>query len=111
MLTKISMLALVAFTFFLASFFVPKFRSTVQVADNTLSEEEKKNGWNLLFDGKTTNAWRTYQNLPDDSWEVVAGELHCKADGVQHRADLVTKEPYASFDLQVDWKVSKSANS
>jgi hypothetical protein len=111
MLSKISMLALVAFTFVLASFFVPKFRSLVQVADNTLSEEEKKNGWTLLFDGKTTTAWRTYQNLPDDSWEVVAGELHCKADGVQHRADLVTKEPYASFDLQVDWKVSKSANS
>ena len=111
MLSKISMLALVAFSVAQVSFLVPKFGKTLQVTDNTLSDEEKKNGWNLLFDGKTTNAWRTYQHLPDDSWEVVAGELHCKADGVQHRADLVTKEPYASFDLQVDWKVGKSANS
>lgn len=79
--------------------------------DNTLSDNEKKAGWALLFDGKSTEGWRTYKHAPEDSWEVVNGELHCKEYAVTHRADLVTAKPYASFELQVDWKVSKSANS
>jgi hypothetical protein len=82
-----------------------------QQKDNELTDAEKKAGWTLLFDGKTTNGWRTYQNKPDDSWEVVNGELHCKKDGVHQRADLVTTDNYGSFDIQFDWKVSKSANS
>jgi hypothetical protein len=82
-----------------------------QPKDNELSASEKKAGWILLFDGKTTRSWRTFQNKPDDSWEVVNGELYCKKDGVKNRADLVTKEEYGSFEIQFDWKVSKGANS
>jgi hypothetical protein len=106
MYSKITGLAIAAITIAGFSFFVP-----TKGTDNTLTDAEKKNGWVLLFDGKTTSSWRTYQNLPDDSWEVLSGELHCKKDGVQHRADLVTKDQYASFELQLDWKVSKAANS
>ncbi len=79
--------------------------------DNELTAEEKKAGWVLLFDGKSMDAWRTYRNQPDDSWEVKEGQLHCKTEGVGKRADLVTREPYASFELQIDWKVDKGANS
>jgi len=87
------------------------FFTPVQTKDNTLTKDEKKNGWTLLFDGKSTNSWRTYKNLPDNSWEVVGGELHCKSEGVQQRADLVTKSQYGSFELDLDWKVDKAANS
>ncbi|HMH33041.1 MAG TPA: DUF1080 domain-containing protein [Puia sp.] len=90
--------------------FIPDY-GPAQAQDNTLTTAEKKNGWTLLFDGKTTNRWRTYQNLPNDSWEVVNGELHGKKNGVQHRSDLVTKDRYASFELQLDWKVDKASNS
>jgi hypothetical protein len=79
--------------------------------DNTLTAAEKKAGWKLLFDGRTTNGWRTYKNAPDDSWEVINGELHCRQKDVQHRADLVTNDQYASFELEFDWKVDKTANS
>jgi Domain of Unknown Function (DUF1080) len=82
-----------------------------QVTDNRLSPEEQKQGWVLLFDGKSTAGWRTYQNLPDESWEVVNGELHCKQGEIAHRADLVTKENYGSFELQADWKIEKGCNS
>jgi len=104
----------VALTFLgvlMVSFFTPVKNIPFQSSDNTLTAAEKNSGWALLFDGKTTDKWRTYQNLPDDSWEIVNGELHCKKDGVQHRADLVTKDQYSSFELQVDWKVDKGANS
>jgi hypothetical protein len=79
--------------------------------DNTLSAEEKKNGWILLFDGKTTNGWRSFKNQPVDSWEVVNGELHSKLQGAKHHEDLITKEMYGSFEIQLDWKIEKEANS
>src|SRR4249919_1621735 len=91
-----------AYLFALAALMVP---ATGRSQDNTLTDAEKKNGWVLLFDGKTTNGWRFYKNLPNDSWEVVNGELHAKKDGVQHRSDLVTKDSYGSFEIQLDWKV------
>ena len=104
----INKMAIAGLALALVSFHVPG-DGRIQGGDNQLTEAEKKSGWALLFDGNKTDSWRTYQNLPDDSWEVVAGELYCKAGEVQHRADLVTKVPYSSFELQLDWKVGKSA--
>ena len=52
--------------------------------DNTLTSEEKKAGWQLLFDGKTTNGWRMYQSKPADCWGVKNGEEGVRlTDGVR----------------------------
>jgi hypothetical protein len=93
------------------SVMLPAFYQRGQTKDNQLSAAEKKAGWKLLFDGKTLESWRSYQNTASDSWEVVSGELHCKKDGVIKRADLITNDEYSSFELLADWKVSKGANS
>src|SRR5690242_9049128 len=53
------------------------FRPLQSKKDNTLSAAEKKAGWILLFNGKSTDGWRGYNNKPYDSWEVVDGQLHC----------------------------------
>ncbi len=87
------------------------FRFSFQPKDNTLSPEEIKQGWVLLFDGKSMDQWRTYQNRPNGSWEVADGELRCKRDTTIKHCDLVTKEQYGSFELVLDWKVSKTSNS
>ena len=50
------------------------FQSTQK--ENTLTKSEKQEGWKLLFDGKTMNGWRVYQNKTATSWEVANGELH-----------------------------------
>jgi hypothetical protein len=81
-----------------------------QQQDNTLTEKEKQEGWQLLFDGKSTAGWRTYKNKKSDGWLVSNGELSCKTDGVKSRADLITSELYGDFELLIDWKVEKGAN-
>ena len=82
-----------------------------QEKDNALTDAEKKSGWQLLFDGKSTKGWRMYQNVPADGWQVVNGELISKKDGVTKRADLITAEQYDNFELVFDWQVDKGANS
>jgi hypothetical protein len=87
---------------------------TYQAGDNKLTDTEKKEGWKLLFDGKTTNGWRPYQNKKANSWSAENGTLHCKGSAANYgaiSADLVTKDEYENFDLSVDWKMSPKGNS
>ena len=79
-----------------------------QGAENTLTPAEKAAGWKLLFDGKTTDGWRGYkeQGMPA-GWMVMNGTL-MKSGTV---GDIITKDKYRDFELQVDWKVDKGANS
>lgn len=79
--------------------------------DNTLSKQEKKEGWVLLFDGETTKGWRNYKNREADGWSVEKGELYCKETGVNKRADLITADQYENYELQIDWKISPKKNS
>jgi hypothetical protein len=82
--------------------------------DNTLSKSEKQQGWKLLFDGKTKNGWRYYQNKPSKSWEVNNGTLHSKGSAANYgsiNADLMTKDQYDNFELSVDYKISPKGNS
>lgn len=67
-----------------------------------------------LFDGTTMNGWRTFKNMPNNSWEVIDGTLHCKPfiDGADNqRADLITVDQYGDFELAFDWKISAQGNS
>lgn len=75
---------------------------------NTLTPEEKKAGWKLLFDGKTTEGWRGFKKdkLPD-GWKVVDGAL-VRVDG---GGDIVTTDPFANFELVLEWKVAEGGNS
>lgn len=82
--------------------------------DNTLTATEKKEGWKLLFDGKTMNGWRIYQNKTATSWEVANGELHARGsvtDKTDKRSDIITTDQYDNFELSIDWKISKEGNS
>lgn len=107
MYTKNKILIIVALFFSLAF----TSYSFLQGPDNSLTDAEKKAGWKLLFDGKSTDGWRTYRNAAADGWAVSNGELVSRKDGVTKRADLVTKDQYENFELVFDWKVDKGANS
>ncbi len=87
-----------------------------QQAPNTLTAQEKKDGWKLLFDGKTTNGWRgAYKDkFPDKGWDVAGGLLTIqKSDGSESQSfgDIVTDAEYSDFDLTFDFKLTEGANS
>jgi hypothetical protein len=79
---------------------------------NTLTEKEKKAGWKLLFDGKTTKGWRRFKGkgMPD-KWKVADGVLGFYPDEGKNGGDIVTTDKYDSFELILDWKISEGGNS
>lgn len=88
--------------------------SAIAQKDNVLTDKEKKEGWTLLFDGKSLNGWRMYQNKNADAWTVANGEIVCKGsetDKSDLRADLVTAEQFENYELSIDWKISPMGNS
>jgi hypothetical protein len=88
--------------------------SFYQPKDNALTQSEKKSGWELLFDGKTLNGWRMYQNKLTDCWGAKNGELYCKGSETNKtdlRTDIITAEQYGDFELSIDWKIAPESNS
>jgi hypothetical protein len=78
---------------------------------NQLTPEEKKEGWKLLFDGKTLEGWRSYgkPDGPKQGWVIENGILKCVANG--HGGDIITKDKFNDFELQWDWMVPAKANN
>ncbi len=64
--------------------------------------------WHMLFDGKDASAFRGWiSGVLPAGWRVVDGAL--TKDGTVE--DLLTREPYGSFELELNWKIGKSGNS
>jgi glucose/arabinose dehydrogenase len=83
--------------------------SPALAAENELSESEKRAGWKLLFDGQDTSNFRSYkQEKLNPGWVAKDGALTRDAKGA---GDIVTKEQYDSFELSIEYKVSKGGNS
>lgn len=88
----------------------------INLVDNTISEREAKEGWKLLFDGKTTNGWRgaKLDKFPAKGWVVENGILKVLAGNggeSTNGGDIVTTRTYRNFILKVDFKITKGANS
>lgn len=79
--------------------------------DNVLTKKEKKEGWRLLFDGKTADAWMNAKTgtFPTKGWVIKDGNLNVVAKG--SGGDIVTKDKFKNFELIVDFKYAPGANS
>src|SRR6266446_7879971 len=67
-------------------------------------------GWEILFNGTSTDAFRGFkqESFPTNGWVVDRGTLKLLP---QTQVDLITREKYESFELELEWKVEKAANS
>ncbi len=88
----------------------------VSTSDNALTEQERREGWKLLWDGKTTNGWRgaKIKTFPKKGWRIEDGVLKVeKANGAEsgNGGDIVTEKNYHNFILKVDFKITEGANS
>ena len=86
------------------------------VAQNTLTAQEKADGWKLLWDGKSGDGWRSAksENFPAHGWTIRDGVLTVHENGGAESAgggDIITRKRYANFELTADFKITPGANS
>ncbi|RHR58186.1 DUF1080 domain-containing protein [Parabacteroides sp. AF17-28] len=81
--------------------------------DNQLTAKEKKEGWVLLFNGKNLDGWTSVgkDTPPAFGWVVEDGILNVRKQGDKRGGDIITRDQYSDFDLKVDFRITKGANS
>ncbi len=93
---------------------IPGFSQTV----NKLSKKEQKEGWVLLFNGKNFDGWRQCNGtampanwvLEEDAMKVFTGAGKTPGQGANGDI-LFPGKKFKNFELSIDWKASKMANS
>ncbi len=90
--------------------------SEISFLDNQLTDYEKRQGWRLLWDGKTSEGWRgaKLDYFPASGWTMEDGVLTVEAtDGGESTGpgDIVTLDTFANFEFAFEFKMTEGANS
>lgn len=74
-------------------------------------QKAEQNNWTVLFDGTSTDAWRAFnrETFPIEGWAIEKGALKTIVGG--DVVDIITKDQYENFELELEWKVSPGGNS
>ena len=86
----------------------------VNLLPNNLSEAEKEQGFELLFNGKDMSNWKVASSgeAVKKGWEVINSELVVNAiKEVKGDGDIITKKEYGPFELKFDFKLTEGANN
>lgn len=76
---------------------------------NSLTQWEELSGWELLFDGNSTEGWRNYkQDKISAGWQVEDGAI---VRSGANAGDIITEEKFKYFELSIEYKISKGGNS
>jgi type 1 glutamine amidotransferase len=78
---------------------------------NTISAAEKKDGFKLLFDGKTMNGWKYRRDDGKRSWSVQNGMLVNTLGKDEHGTDILTEEKFRDFTVRFEFQVPPNSNS
>ncbi len=84
---------------------------------NTLTDAQKADGWQLLFDGQSTKGWHKYGGKPVGSaWKTTDGNLYLDTTvkenwQIKDGGDIITDEEFENFHLKLEWKIAKDGNS
>ena len=92
-----------------------------EAAQNVLSAAEIKEGFKLLFDGKTMTGWRNFKKqtigkdwIIDSAEQSIALNVTKKADGhwqAEDGGDIITDDSFENYEFQIDWKIDTCGNS
>lgn len=89
--------------------------ATAVAADlNILTPAEQKDGWKLLFDGKSLDGWRTYKEggKIGAGWIVEDGLL--KKQAKIGGGDIMFAQPVSgtvNWELSWEWRIAKNGNN
>ncbi len=94
----------------------PKKTNASSAPPPTASEAEKADGWQMLWDGKTSEGWRSVKSeeFPKSGWTMRDGVLTVHENGGEESAaagDIITRKRYANFELTAEFKITPGANS
>ncbi len=84
---------------------------------NRLTREERKEGWELMFDGLTTRGWHKYGGkVVGSAWKVADGSLYLDTETkenwqVKGGGDIMSDKQYDDFHLKLEWKIAPNGNS
>jgi len=79
--------------------------------------QKDKDGYYIIFDGKTFNGWRGYnKDKVPVRWTIDDGSLKFNGSGIGEAqesdgGDIIFTHKFKNFELTFEWKVSKGANS
>ena len=79
--------------------------------NNQLTDQEKREGWELLFDGKKIEGWRPYESATKKikGWVIDNGTLH-KPSKVR-AGNIMTMKTYEDFEFSWEWKLESKGNN
>lgn len=86
---------------------------TLLAADpNSLTPQEKKDGWTLLFDGKSLKGWNDprKKSPAGDGWTVEDGAIRALPKPTL-REDIISDRKFSNFELSWQWRIEKGSNS
>lgn len=87
----------------------------VNLIPNNLSETEKAQGFELLFDGKTAGKFKSAKtgSFPEKGWQVKEGILSVlsRTQSPERGGDIITTKEFGPFELKFDFNLSEGANS
>ncbi len=84
---------------------------------NALTDKEQRDGWQLLFDGTTTNGWHSYgKATAGKAWKAEDGTLRLDASSKKdwqtaEGGDIVSADSFGDFHLKMEWKIAPNGNS
>lgn len=83
---------------------------------NQLTDYEQRTGWRLLWDGKSSMGWRAAKSeaFPEQGWTIRDGVLTIEGTEGKESAgpgDIITVDKFSDFELELEFKITKGANS
>ena len=88
----------------------------ISYLNNGLTENEVRKGWRLLWDGKSSDGWRSSKDksFPPEGWTMDNGVLTVQKSSTyltRKGGDIVTESQYSDFELSIDFKLGEGGNS